>query len=144
MDFSWEVFKKDRVLPLKTFIFIGVLSMGVGVYFFFEESYFAMVLFTIIPAVIILSSIQGPSVIQARVTEKGIRLNNKNYSYTQLKSFFVIHNRLVLKDGNNKTTYVPINPEEKEEVENALSNYIPQKEHEEGFVDIVNRFLHLH
>ena len=144
MDFSWEVFKKDRVLPLKTFIFIGVLSMGAGVYFFFEESYFAMVLFMIIPAVVILSSVQGPDVVQAKITEKGIHLNNKKHTYTELKSFFVIHDRLVLKDQNDKAIYMLINPEEKEEVENALSNYIPKKEHEEGFVDIVNRFLYLH
>jgi len=98
----------------------------------------------IIPAVVILSSVQGPDVVQAKITEKGIHLNNKKHTYTELKSFFVIHDRLVLKDQNDKAIYMLINPEEKEEVENALSNYIPQKEHEEGFVDIVNRFLYLH
>ena len=144
MEFEWSVSKKDRHMPWRTFIIIGVLSVIAAIYFFFKESYFATALFIIAPAVMVLTSLQGPEQTLGSITDKGVKINNTNYKYDFLEFFSIISDNLLLKPKDGDIMYIPINEEEDDEIRGVLSNYIPEKEYEEKFVDIVNRFLRIH
>jgi len=144
MEFEWNVLKKDRHMPWRTLIIIGVLSVVAAIYFFFKESYFATALFITAPAVIVLASLQGPEQTLGSITDKGVQVNKTNYKYDFLEYFFIISDNLLLKPKDKDIIYIPINEEDGDEIIEVLSNYIPEKEYEEKFADIVNRFLRIH
>jgi len=144
MEFNWEVAKKDRGLPIKTLILLSALSFAAAAYFLFNESYFAGALFIVMPIVVITSSINGPEVTETSISKNGVRVNKKLYTYEDLESFSIIQDDLILKREDEKTFYIPINMEDEDGIKNVLGNYIPEKEHEEGFLDMVNRFLQIH
>jgi len=144
MEFEWEISKSERHTPLKTLIGIGVVSLLSAVYFFITQNYFASVLFIVAPIVIVFISLQAPDKFLGKVTQKGVRVNNKNYDYDSLEYFSIIQDNLILKVKEGGMKYFPIHQEDADKLRGALANYIPEKEHNETLVEVINRFLGVH
>jgi hypothetical protein len=148
MEFEWKVSKKDRRLPIKTYIAISVVSVLIAVHFIFNENYFGAILFVIAPALLLIINTQGQRETVGKISEKEIRVNNHSYKYIDLDFFDIIDDNLVLKlkqqNGNDHAVYVQIKHSDADKIENALYDYIPRKEYEESLTEITNRFLRLH
>ena len=144
MTFNWEITKSDRHMPWKTLLFIGLISLSSAAYFFVIKRYVAFALFIIAHIVMILTSMQGPDKTTGSVSSNGILINDKNYNYDSLEYFSIVRDYLILKPKEEKAQYFAIHEHDSDDLREVLSGYIPEKEHDENLIDIINRYLRIH
>ena len=144
MRFDWEIDKSEKHIPWKILIVIGLVSFSSAAYFFIVKSYFAFALFIIVPIVVLLISLHGPSKVIGNINQNGITINNKKYEYSSLESFAIIYGNLILKTKEGGAQYLPIHEEDGNDLREVLSEYISEKEYDESLIEMMNRYLRIH
>ncbi|MEX0877672.1 MAG: DUF5673 domain-containing protein [Candidatus Spechtbacterales bacterium] len=144
-NFRWQISKKDRATPWGVLSILFVISLAAGAYQLLTENYFGAALFVVAPVIMFMVSTQGQKEFYCEITDEGIKANNKFYPFKKLNFFAIIADSLIVKVKKEKdVVYMPIHFEDAELIREVLSPQLKEKEYEENFSEIVNRFLRIH
>lgn len=142
---TWEISKEERQTPWALVGIISAASVGVAVYFFTVQNYFASAFFGLAPVIFLVLVTQGPRITRYEVNEKGIRVNSTEHSYKRFKYYSFIDDFLVLKPKKNEpTVYVPVPEEKAGSIESLVAGKLEEGEHEESLGEIINRIFHIY
>lgn len=142
---SWKISKEDMGVPWTILGTIAFVSVLMAIYFTLSENYFAATLFVIAPAAIIITATQGPQEFSCQIDEKGIKMNKKEYRFSDIEYFSIIGSNLAIRPKEQRNhIYIPISYEIAEEIKDIVSEQVEEKDFDESLTDIAVRVLRIH
>ncbi len=148
---SWEA-PSFHHNPQKKYIAIMAIIFlcGAGAVIFYLADILTAIMLILSFIVLILYANKKPSLIKITVNQGGIIIDDRNYFYKELKSFWIDYNidgpkELSLEFKKWYIPYVQISIEDESPVElrSLMINFIPEKEHEKSLADIISRKIGL-
>ncbi len=129
----------------------GILVLLLVLYALYTNSATMAIVFVVLAGVYYLTHNQEPKIIDIKLTELGIYVDQKFHPYNQINSFWVVYHppfvhTLNLRLGNKSYTKVAIQLDNQNpvEVRETLAKEIPEIEGEgESLGDIMTRLLRL-
>lgn len=142
---TWQISKEEKKPPMAAIGAVSAVSLGVAIYFFTKDNYFATVFFGLAPLVFFVLATQGPRETYYEITEKHVKINNTEHSYKKFKYYSFVENFLVFKPKKQEPAlYVPLTEDVAGKVEELMSAQMEEDEYEESLSDVINRILRLY
>lgn len=98
---------------------------------------------------VVIQGSQKPEHVAVSLNNKGIRINNKLFLYTHLESFWILSDEdehsLLFKSAKalGPSTRIPLSEIPPELVREHLSQFLPEEEQEESFIDMLGEIIGL-
>ena len=145
---QWRVYKHaphNGVLWVRLFVVNGLL-LTLAAILFFQQNYFGAGAFVIAGTLASIFFLKSPPVASCTVFHDAIIFQNARYSFSSLRAFAVTRDRLVLfpkKKRGGEIVQIPIEPEEREDIELLLEQRLAQQEYEETLQDALHNFFRI-
>lgn len=151
-EFFWKtsLFYANPKKKYLLFALAAGLLIGAGVMIFFHKNTLTAILMIVSAMVLILYANKKPTKSQVAINELGITIDNRPFTYKELKSFWIEYapgnvKELSLESKKWYLPYTKISIENQNPIElrTMLVNFLPEKEHEISLIDIVGKKLGL-
>ena len=144
---QWRVYRYDPhegVLWVKLLVVNGLLFIPAAI-LLFQQSYFGAGTFVITWVVASIFLLKSPPVASCTVFHDTIIFQNTRYSFSSLRAFAVTRDRLVLfpKRKSGGIVQIPIEPEERGDIELLFDQRLAQHEYEETLQDALHNFFRI-
>jgi hypothetical protein len=135
-------FKKDK----KWYILAGLLAIAtIGIALFLKQWLFAVVILTATIVIFSFAREQAPNK-KISISDAGIGINGKFYTFNQLKSFWIVEHPQVktMYLETTKRFGLPVSVHfwgETERIRNVLVRHLPEQIRGEELPDLINRII---
>lgn len=135
------------------FVIMGVLGVLFVTYALFTDNFLFALIIILFGIILFLQSHQAPIIIPFKITELGLVVNNRFYSYSELEDFFIIYSPpdvkmlfIETKSTSRPMLRVPLMDIDPNDVRNTLREYIQEnlEKEEEPFSDMLGRKWQIH
>lgn len=130
------------------FIVGGIFIVILIVVMIIIKEWMTAVVIIIAAIAFFIYSQKKPQTLEYVVTNKGIKIGQRFYSYSKLRSFWIVHNpssdsiHFEPAKRFSLPVIVQLGSQKLDLVQKALENYLPeQKDREEDFVDKISRLI---
>lgn len=145
---SWEA--SEYILHHKDtgwFVILGSVSVALAVLLYFVVDIWAAIVVIMMSVTIIVYAQRKPEVLNYSLTTEGLSIGNKNYTFSQFKSFNILHD-----GGVESIEFMPLkrfmpgisiyfDTAHKDQIIDILSLQLPHEDKEPDFVDRIARRL---
>ena len=147
--YSWEARQFESIPRSNRWyivVFVGlVLLLAYGL---FTDNYLLGIIVILIGLLFYLFEKRESQDFRFAITDQGIVAHNSLYEFGSLEDFWIFYEPggrkdLSLKSAKNMVPYIhiPLGDANPLKIRELLSEYLPEVEHEESFVDTINRFF---
>ncbi|PLX28464.1 hypothetical protein C0581_02165 [Candidatus Parcubacteria bacterium] len=151
---EWSVPEYDQHTRNRAwYILMTIIGVGFVVYALFTDNFLFALVIILFAIIVFLQTHQEPIVIPFKITELGIMVNNRFYSYSELDEFYIIYNPPEVKTLFIETVSttkprlrIPFMDEDPNEVRATLKEFLDEdfEKEEEPFSDMLARKWQLH
>ena len=128
------------------FVKIGAVATVLAILGIFAQSYFFVAFVALAFIVVVMYAKRPPQTLAFSIEKKGVRVGKKLYALADLKSFWISNTEDGESELSLETTHLlqpfvrmPLGGARREAVREALLRMLPEKEHEELFIDQIAR-----
>lgn len=146
--FSWSVPEyESREYSIHWFLIIGAIALVFVLVGIVNGNIFFAVLIGLAYAVMVLYAKRVPRDLQVTITREGMLLGTAFHPFKELQSFWIFESsdvrELSLETGHTMIPFVriPLGNADAEKIRTCLSGFLPEKEHQELFSDVVTRSI---
>ncbi len=145
-----EYHKHDR--SRTWYIIAAVIILALVVYALLTQNFLFALMVVIFSVIILLNHARNPQMMEFRVTDKGLAVNERLYPYEELQSFWIINEPPAIKNlyfsfekSVRPALAVYLADQDPEEVRMTLSDYLPEdtEKKDEPLSDLIWRVLKL-
>lgn len=146
-----EYEEHDRTM--RWYIVMSAIGLALVVYGIMSQNFIFSLIIILAAIILFLQSKQKPASVLFRVTELGVALNNRFYTYSELKGFYIIYRpgevkTLFLDTASNLRPMIRIHLKDVNpvDVQSTLRAYLPEdvEKEEEPASDIIARQWKIH
>lgn len=137
---------RERAYARERTILAGIILAGFFIGSLIIKNYLLAVIILLVYAVIYISSVRKPLMVDFAVTTAGIKIGSRLYEYHDLNSFWIFyepphHKELSLESKKVMMPFImiPLTDVRPAELRMHLKKYLPEKKHEEALADILAR-----
>lgn len=147
--FQWQIQEfESRTLSRNFYIGCGIFLMATIAYALISNSPIMAITFILIGIMGFITLQREPLLLNCRITTDGVIVNKEIYTYENIRSFHLIIDdeaMLSLKTSGRiiPFVYIPFHSEDGESIHEALSQFLPEEEHEPTFIDTLGKMLHI-
>lgn len=113
---------------------------------FFMGNYLLAIFIALAAFVLYAGAGRKPSAVQCAITPRGVKIENRVYEFSDLKSFWIFYDpedikELSLESKKTMMPYIraPLGDTDPVKLRETLLKFIPEKKHEESLTDIIGR-----
>lgn len=143
---EFEVYEKSALWYLSAALIILVIA----IYAMWTNSPIMAITFILIGVVGYLYLQKDPRTLDFTISYKGVSAGRELYDFDNIESFWIFYDpphtktiSLHTKASFMPFVHIPLADEDPLEVREALLQFIPEEKQETGFVDALERFLHI-
>ncbi len=151
---EWSVAEYDQhERPTAWYVLMTIIGVTLVGYGIFTNNFMFALIIILFAIVIFLQSHQDPIVIPFSITELGVVINNRLYTYSELTDFYIIYNPpevkmlfLETKSSLRPRLRIPLMDENPNEVRELLLEFLEENlaKEEEPLSDMVARRWRIH
>lgn len=149
MIISWEAQRFENVeRHPRWHLIIFVVLVGLLAYGLFTDNFLLSIISILVGLLIYMFEKMEPRNYKFGITPEGVFAHDKIYEYSHLEDFWIFYEpggrkELSLKSEKTFMPYihVPLGDANPTKVRKALIKFLPELEHEESFVDALERFF---
>ena len=148
--FEWQAPEFINHHKSKTwFMIAGLITIGLIMYALYTKSATMAIVFIVLAGVYYMTHNQDPKIINVKITELGIYLDEKFIPYNMISAFWVVYHppyvmALNLKLSSSRKMVIQLADQNPVEVRRLLAKEIPEVEGEqESMLDLLIRMLRL-
>jgi len=149
IDIQWQApeFKKYEKGP-GWFIILGISALLIFTIVLLMKNFIFAILIILAVFVIFIYALKEPRLVNFKISGKGITIDDKVYSYEELKSFWIFYELPQIKELSIRSKKwlmplikIPIEEQDPTLIRSALIKFIPEQKQEESVIDVVARNL---
>jgi len=151
---AWTVKEYEKYERSRRWYWImAIVTVSLLVYSVIEANYLFTLIIVLFGIILYLHEMQEPIEVQFAITETGIVMGNKFYSYSELENFWIIYNPPMVKNlyfGTKSILkhrfQVPLLDNDPRPIRDFLNKYLKEDldQEEEPLSDRINRAVRLH
>ena len=146
---SWQApeftkYKKGKVW----FIILFLIAAGLIALALFWKSITMVILIILGSFVVLIYALKEPVVVKIEITPKGIKVEDRLYAFSEIKSFWIFYEppeikeiSLYLKKPLFPNVFIPLGDLDPNQARRILLKFLPEKRHQESLFDILARKL---
>jgi hypothetical protein len=146
-EFTW----KAREFPKKQkekswFIFPAIITIALGIFALITESILFLIAIILAFFVFYIYANKKPRIIRFKINERGVEVDNRLYSFDDLRSFWIFYEPPEVKEISfrSKRSFlpyirIPLDKENPNDIRKFLLKFLPERRHRESLVDIWTR-----
>jgi len=143
---EYEVYEKSATWYLVAIVLLGIIIA----YALWKDSPIMAITFILIGVVGYLQLQKEPRILDFSINHNGIRAGNEIYEFDNIESFWIFYDPPHTKTLSLHTNasfipfvHIPLADEDPVVVREVLMKFVPEEKQEAGFVDALERFLHI-
>jgi len=152
-DNSYVCTVTDNIIPHRGvlwYIFFTFVFMGSSALIIFYTDWALLFVIIVVAGVLLWRGHQGTKM-SLEITEKGIKVNNKKFSFDDINSFYISKigdnatiNIILIKKYLPKLTYIFFNDEDMLQIKKRIEEHVPTMgKRDESYIDLIIRRLKL-
>lgn len=151
---GWNIQEYEKYERSKRWYWIaGIIAISLLVYSIISANYLFTLIIVLLCIILFLHDMQEPVELPFAITETGIILGTKFYSYSEFNNFWIIYNPPMVKNlyflTNNLLKHrlqVPLLDNDPRPIRDFLNKFLKEdlEQEEEPLSDRVNRALRIH
>lgn len=149
IDIQWQApeFEKHEK-GLAWFIILGIFALIFFTIVIVMQNYIFAILIVMMVFIIFIYALKEPRIITFKISGKGIDIDNKNFQFNELKSFWIFYEPPEIKELSVKSKKwimplirIPLEEQDPTLIRKALIKFIPEQMQEKSLIDILARNL---
>ena len=149
VDIQWQApeFEKHEKGPA-WFIVLGISALIVFTIVLLMKNFIFAILIILAVFTVFVYALKEPRLITFKISGKGITIDDKIYSYEELKSFWIFYELPQIKELSIRSKKwlmpfikIPIDEQNPTIIRSALVKFIPEQKQDQSLIDIVARNL---
>lgn len=145
---SWSAYEYERrERGTSWYVGAGILAAGLAALGILAKSYFFVAFVALAFAVLVAYTKRPPRELKIEISPEGIRVGNRLYEFSQITSFWIFEKpefkELSVETKQTFQPYLrlPFGDTDPQKLREILTPHIPEKEHQETFIDQLARSL---
>jgi len=125
-------------------LILGLIVLIVIIYSIFTKNYSFAIVLLLACACLYIYDKKEPKEFNFSLSHRGISIENKNYPYNELKSFWIFYEpprlkqlTLISKKTFNPRIQIPLDNQDPNKIRSLLLKYLPEIEEEESLIDVL-------
>lgn len=149
--YQWEAFEFEQYVKSKQwYLFGSMFILAIVIYALVSNSPIMAITFILIGIVGYIQLQKEPRTLIFSLTSEGILAGKELYSYENIDSFWIFyeanHAKIISLHTKAKMlpfTHIPLGNEDPVAIREKLLEYIPEIKQEHGFMDMIEKILHI-
>ncbi|OGZ33920.1 MAG: hypothetical protein A2Y98_00375 [Candidatus Portnoybacteria bacterium RBG_19FT_COMBO_36_7] len=149
IDIQWQApeFEKHEK-GLAWFIILGIFALTIFTIVLLMKNFIFAILIVMMVFIVFIYALKEPRIITFKISAKGINIGDKNYSFSELKSFWIFYEPPEIKELSIKSKKwimplikIPLDKQDPTFIRNALIKFMPEQMQEQSLIDILAKNL---
>jgi len=149
IDIQWQApeFEKHEKGPA-WFIILGISALIIFTIVILMKNFIFAILIVMMVFVVYIYALKEPRLLIFKISGKGITIDDKIYSFDELKSFWIFYEPPETKELSVRSKKwlmplikIPIDKQDPNLIRSALIKFIPEQKQEQSLIDIIARSL---
>lgn len=143
---EYEVFEKSATW----YLVAALIILGIVIYALVVNSPIMAITFILIGVVGYLHLQKEPRMLDFSISNRGVQVGNEMYEFDNIESFWIFYDPPHMKTLSLHTkasfmpfVHIPLADEDPVIVREVLMRFVSEEKQEAGFVDALERFLHI-
>ncbi len=124
---------------------LGIISLAMIVVSLLMKNFLFALIIVLATFLIYIQAKKHPRKIKITLTEKGVTIEEKNYDWSDFRSFWIFEApeirslSLLSKKITQPQIYIPLDEQSPEKIKEILIKFLPEKKQEESLIDAIAR-----
>ncbi len=142
-EINWQIEEPDH-LPKNAewFWALGILALSLIVFSILLKNYLLIIIIALAAFVIYARKNKRRELVDFRLDNKGLHIDSKFYSYEDFESFWIFPDKEIAFRNKRRLLpllIAPFNGDDESAIKKILSDYLPESEEEESFLDLLRK-----